>query len=149
MLKSALFCIALLFALGAQAEPLQSPIDPQSNQRYLALIKKNNPTEVEMLFRRASMLLEEGTDLSAYDPIVFVLHGDEAHAFRQRNQSMYPELLNLAKKLESQGVIDIRICETWMRLNNVERSELPDFIDTVPLGPAEERRLKTRGYLYF
>lgn len=139
-----------LFSLSAVAEPQQSPVNPDvSAPRYLALIKKNSPSEVEMLFHRASMLAEEVDNLNAYEPIVFVLHGDEAHAFRHRNMDQYKDLLALAARLEQSNVIDIRICETWMRINGVDRSELPDFVDTVPLGPAEEARLKRDGYIYF
>ena len=102
-----------------------------------------------MLFKRASMLADEVDNLNSYDPIVFVLHGEEAHAFRQQNMEQYKSLLDLAEKLEKRNIIDIRVCETWMRKNGVQRSELPSFIDTVPLGPAEERRLRRDGYLYF
>ncbi len=151
MLKTILSSLLLLFSCSVLTEPLQSPVAPKGEQytHYLALIKKNTPSEVEMLLRRASVLAEQGGDLSAYEPIVFVLHGDEAHAFRQRNMAQYKELLALAEKLDADRIIDIRICETWMRLNGVDRSELPDFVDTVPLGPAEVRRLRSEGYLYF
>ncbi|WP_299183525.1 hypothetical protein [uncultured Neptuniibacter sp.] len=142
--------LLLCFSLSAYAETQQSPISPDlQSPRYLALIKKNTPSEVEMLFKRAGMLAEEVENLSTYDPIVFVLHGDEAHAFRHRNMERYKDLIKLAERLEASNVIDIRICETWMRINGVERSELPDFVDTVPLGPAEEVRLRREGYLYF
>ncbi len=127
----------------------QSPVAPDVAPHYLALIKTNSPSEVEMLFKRASMLADDVENLNAYEPIVFVLHGDEAHAFRQRNMEQYKELLDLAERLEKKHVIDIRVCETWMRKNNVDRSELPDFIDTVPLGPAEKAELRRQGYIYF
>lgn len=144
------FFLFLCVSFSVQAEPQQSPVAPEvQNSRYLALIKKNSPSEVEMLFKRASMLAEEVDNLSSYEPIVFVLHGDEAHAFRHRNMDQYKDLLALAQRLEANNVIDIRICETWMRINGVDRSELPDFVDTVPLGPAEEVRLRRDGYLYF
>ena len=58
-------------------------------------------------------------------------------------------LLDLAERLEKNNVIDVRICETWMRANDVDRSELPEFVDTVPLGPSEEVRLRKDGYIYF
>lgn len=128
----------------------QSPMNPEAmDDRYLALIKHNSASEVEMLFERASMLADEVDNLSAHEPIVFVLHGDEAHAFRHTNMERYKSLLALAEKLEQRNIIDIRVCETWMRINGVERSELPSFVDTVPLGPAEERRLVSKGFLYF
>jgi intracellular sulfur oxidation DsrE/DsrF family protein len=149
-MRHLLIFFLFLFSVSAAAEPQQSPVNPDvSAPRYLALIKKNSPSEVEMLFHRASMLAEEVDNLNAYEPIVFVLHGDEAHAFRHRNMDQYKDLLALAARLEQSNVIDIRICETWMRINGVDRSELPDFVDTVPLGPAEEARLKRDGYIYF
>jgi len=146
-----LFSVFIVFsAFVVNAEPLQSPadIDPNS-QRYLALIKNNSASEVEMLFNRASMLADQVENLNAYEPIVFVLHGEEIHAFRNRNMERYKTLLALAERLEKKKIIDIRVCETWMRAHGVERSELPEFIDTVPLGPAEERRLRKNGFLYF
>ncbi|KXJ51255.1 hypothetical protein WNY58_15005 [Neptuniibacter pectenicola] len=139
-----------LFSSFCFADTLQqSPVAPDVAPHYLALIKTNSPSEVEMLFKRASMLADDVENLNAYEPIVFVLHGDEAHAFRQRNMEQYKELLDLAERLEKKHVIDIRVCETWMRKNNVDRSELPDFIDTVPLGPAEKAELRRQGYIYF
>lgn len=146
-----LLSIFLVFLCSAvNAQPLQSPAENHSEPaRYLALIKTNSASEVEMLFKRASMLADEVDDLTAYEPIVFVLHGEETHAFRQQNMERYKSLLDLAERLERRNIIDIRVCETWMRMNGVERSELPSFIDTVPLGPGEERRLRREGYLYF
>lgn len=150
-MRQLVFSIFCMFFSGLiMAQPLQSPISPDiANDRYLALIKKHTPSEVEMLFQRASMLVDEVENLSSYEPIVFVLHGDEAHAFRHQNMNQYKSLLELAERLDSNNVIDIRVCETWMRANGVERSELPAFIDTIPLGPAEQVRLRQQGYLYF
>lgn len=144
--------VFFLFSSVASAAPLQSPVplSPEYEEpRYLALIKNNSPSEVEMLFHRASMLAERVDNLNAYEPIVFVLHGEEAHAFRHRNMEQHKALLDLAERLEKNNVIDVRICETWMRANDVDRSELPEFVDTVPLGPSEEARLRKDGYIYF
>lgn len=136
-----------IFTLPLMAEPNQSPSEMPG--RYLALIKHNTPMEVEKLFSRAAMLAQDVETLQQYEPIVFVLHGEEAHAFRQKNSMQYEKLVSLARQLEADNIIDIRVCETWMRMNGVEASELPDFIDTVPLGPAEETRLRRQGYLWF
>ncbi|MGI1672045.1 MAG: hypothetical protein K6L74_17205 [Neptuniibacter sp.] len=150
MTKFLLTVLMVCFSFGAYAEPQQSPADiPSNSPRYLALIKNNTASEVEMLFHRASMLADQVDNLNSYEPIVFVLHGEEAHAFRNQNMERYKRLLDLAEKLEKRNIIDIRICETWMRKNGVDRSELPGFVDTVPLGPAEERMLRRDGYLYF
>lgn len=150
MRKIVLSLICLLFSLPVLSEPQQSPASPElTPPRYLALIRNNTPMAVEMLFQRAATLAQDVETLKNYDPIVFVLHGDEAHAFRNKNSAQYEKLVSLAQRLEADNIIDIRVCETWMRMNDVDRSELPDFVDTVPLGPSEERRLKRDGYLYF
>lgn len=150
MKKILLTFIGFLISLPLLAEPQQSPVDPNiATPRYLALIRNNTPMEVEMLFQRASMLAQDVDTLKQYEPIVFVLHGDEAHAFRNKNSMQYKKLIALAERLDAENIIDIRVCETWMRINNVDRSELPGFVDTVPLGPSEKRRLKREGYLYF
>lgn len=142
--------LSIVISCNAMAEPSFSPAPSSGvDDRYLALIKTNTPNEVEMLFHRASQLVDKVDNLESYQPIVFVLHGDEAHAFRQQNVNQYQSLLELAERLDASNVIDVRICETWMRKNGVERSELPAFIDTVPLGPAEKERLQQQGYLYF
>lgn len=150
MKKLLIILFSVFFSLSVWAEPLQSPANPNLSEfNYLALIKNNTPSEVEMLFKRANMLADQVDNLSSYEPIVFVLHGEEAHAFRHSNMEQYKSLLKLAEELEARNVIDIRVCETWMRINGVDKSELPSFVDTVPLGPGEERRLRKEGYLYF
>ena len=108
--------LSIVISCTAVAEPSFSPVAPSGvDSRYLALIKTNTPNEVEMLFHRASQLVDKVDNLESYQPIVFVLHGDEAHAFRQQNVNQYQSLLELAERLDASNVIDVRICETWMR----------------------------------
>lgn len=121
----------------------------KDSSRYLAEIRVHTPGEIEAVLQRASMLVDQASDYTAFEPIAVVLHGDEADVFRYGNYQRYQRLIDLAAKLDAFKVIDVRICETWMRLNNVKRSEMPAFVETVPYGPAEERQLKRKGYKYF
>lgn len=86
-------------------------------------------------------------DLTAADPVVVVLHGTEAASFTRNNYSANKMLVDRAALLDAQRLIDVRMCETWMNDNNVQRSDLPAFIETVPYAPEEIDRLKTEGYL--
>ena len=68
---------------------------------------------------------------------------------RCANYARYKDTVDLAARLEAFGLIDIRICEAWMSDNQVLQSDLPPFVDTVPFGPAEARRLEAAGYVSF
>lgn len=137
----------LLFASHSQAQALSPQFSP--DKRYLAEIRLHTPMEIEDLLERASKLVESAEAYRGFEPIAVVLHGNEADAFRSGNYNRYRKLIDLAARLDAFNVIDVQICETWMRMNNVKRSELPAFVDTVPFGPAAQRTLKRQGYQAF
>ncbi|MBY4678307.1 DsrE family protein [Marinobacterium arenosum] len=139
--------VLALYGSAAPAQPLQSPIEPGGG--YLAEIRVHSPMEIEAILQRASSLVEQARDYNDFEPIVFILHGSEAEVFRAANRQRYRKLIDLAAQLDAFRVIDVKVCESWMRVNNVQRSELPAFIETVPFGPSEERRLKRQGFRYF
>ena len=39
-------------------------------------------------------------------------------------------------------IIDIKACQTKMRMLDIDQNELPGFIEQVPFGPAEVERLQ-------
>ena len=81
------------------------------------------------------------------EPVVIVLHGSEALPFtRQGNAAMSP-LVDRAARLKAEDLIDLRMCETWMAANGIDKADLPTFVDTVPYAPEEIRRLLDEGYL--
>jgi len=143
---STLFLTAAVISCPVQAAP-QQPVFGD-DQKYVAEIKAHSPQEISDLLNRIEMLVEAQGNY-AYEPIAFVLHGQEANLFRAENYSRYREIIDKAARLDAFKVIDIQICETWMKLNNVQRSELPAFIDSVPFGPARERWYRRQGYQYF
>jgi intracellular sulfur oxidation DsrE/DsrF family protein len=80
-------------------------------------------------------------------PIVVMLHGEEAHRFVRGNYQANKAIVDQTAKL---AVIDVKICETWMRINNYERADLFPFVGTVPYGVTELERLETEeGYTEF
>ncbi|MFW1677209.1 hypothetical protein ACFVYJ_05440 [Pontibacter sp. JAM-7] len=138
----------LVLAMGVVAAPLQSPV-PQSESRFMAYLVKHTPTELEYLFQRAAMLAQDSSEVRQHEPIVFILHGDETFAFLNANAQRFSNLIGLARQLDEQHIIDVRVCEAWMLDHGIQRADLPDFIDTVPNGPEYGRQLKQSGYLYF
>ncbi|MCV6588827.1 MAG: hypothetical protein OIF57_07355 [Marinobacterium sp.] len=147
-----LISLLLSFLLLTSHSQAQSVFNPQFSpvkKRYLAEIRLHTPMEIENLLERASSLVESAEDFRGFEPIAVVLHGSEADAFRSGNYQRYRKLIDLAARLDAFNVIDVKICETWMRMNNVSRAELPAFVDTVPFGPAESRILRRQGYEAF
>jgi intracellular sulfur oxidation DsrE/DsrF family protein len=44
--------------------------------------------------------------------------------------------------LDEDNIIDIKACQTMMRILEIEQSELPGFIEQVPYAPVEIERLR-------
>jgi intracellular sulfur oxidation DsrE/DsrF family protein len=44
--------------------------------------------------------------------------------------------------LDEDNIIDIKACQTMMRILDIEQDELPSFIEQVPFAPAEIERLQ-------
>ncbi len=144
-----LLCLlgALVFANSSYGQALAPEFS--SDKRYMTQIRLHTPMELETLLERASSLVGQAQQYKSFEPIAVVLHGNEANAFLFGNYQRYRKLIDLAARLDAYKVIDVKICETWMRMNNVQRSELPAFVDTVPFGPAEQRKLHRKGYQAF
>jgi intracellular sulfur oxidation DsrE/DsrF family protein len=116
---------------------------------YLARIEAHTTEELQDILSRAEEYMSRQHRFSQTRPIALVLHGEEVKAFLRENYVSNKELVDLAAKLDAFNVIDIQVCEVWMSLNQVDRDQLPAFINTVPYGPREEKRLQGSGYIFF
>jgi len=116
---------------------------------YLARIQVHTSAELTGILKRADELFS-AEQLDTSEPIVFVLHGAEGRAFLRQSYAGNKDLVDLAAKLSALEVVDIRVCETWMGGQRIEASELQPFVDTVPYGPAEVKRLRgEQNYIDF
>jgi len=144
----------------SQAEAIQPPAtvavegDSEDNRQfnignthYLFDVSNHSPAELEALLHRAEEIRE--THATGYDnlDIVLILHGPDIDIFRQENYSKHKPLVDLAAKLDAFKIIDMKICETTMSNMDVQRSEVPAFIESVPYAPDEIRRLNEEGYI--
>lgn len=116
----------------------------------LANIQNHSLEELTQLLDRAGASLEAVDDFPAGNAIIFILHGPEVRFFEKANFSRYRALVEKAAQLEAFDVIDVQVCERYLREHGISRSQMPAFINIVPNGPLEEARLLEReGYVHF
>ncbi len=82
-----------------------------------------------------------------YSRIAIVLHGEELQLFQKNNYSANQSIVERARLLDQDQVIDIMACQTMMRDLDIQQSELPAFIEQIPLAPVEiDRLIKEEGF---
>ena len=138
-----------LFAETFDSESAIKHAIPQGQVAYIAKLNLHTTDEVEQMLRRAEEYVENIEQYPDFEPIAVILHGPELRAFDRRNYSEFKELVGLAARLEAFNIIDVQVCEVQMMQDGITRGDLPAFVQTVPYGPAEEKRLIKRGYQYF
>lgn len=149
--KRWLISIGLVLGLQAQvfAEPSLYTAEDTPSKRFLAQVQAHSKSEIETLLARADAVLAKVLAGQDVTPIQFVLHGEEVRLFFRENYAQNKSMVNRAAQLDAFNVIDIKVCETWLRVNGEPLEQLYPFVETVPLGPLEERRLLNQGYIYF
>lgn len=140
-----LLLVVCIFAHFVDAQEVSAPAG------YLARIELHSAEELNGALMRAEELFatdrfKAGTDA----PVVFVLHGPEARTLLNKEYKLNKSLVDLAARLSAFQIVDVRVCKTWMGGEGLDENQLPPFIDTVPYGPEEKRRLlNDEKYVYF
>ena len=117
---------------------------------FVAEVELHTPEELKALFDRAESYLASNQDYNnKTSPIAVVLHGPEVRLFQRKNYDKFKGLVDQAARLDAYNIIDVRVCEIWMSVDNTTTSELPPFVETVPNGPKLEQDLLSDGYRYF
>jgi len=129
---------------GAEPEPAGTPVE-----RVVLDISVHTVGELQVLLDRAEDLADELNEPDSGASIILVLHGPEVEYFSRKNYDRYRDIVDQAARLDAIDLVDVKICQTMMRLKGIERDDIPDFIEQVPLGPAEINRLIGEGYVYF
>lgn len=113
---------------------------------YVFDITVQNERQLDAIFKRADRLKGQFSP-NEHGRIALVLHGEELRLFQKSNYSEYMKIVDKARQLDQQNLIDIKACQTAMDLYQIDQSELPDFIEQVPFAPVEIERLqKEKGY---
>ena len=145
-LASLLLLVSLLGMVPATAQQPDS-----SGVRYVADIELQNSWQLTGLLQRASQLLLDGVAAQDGIPKVsFVLHGPVIKDLLKQNYAGNLQMVNLAASLSALQVVEIKVCRTWMGLNNVEEVDLQPFAVPVNLAGSEVERLREKkNYLDF
>jgi intracellular sulfur oxidation DsrE/DsrF family protein len=108
---------------------------------YVFDVTVSTAEELNVVLNRADSL-RKLFDPQQHGRIAIVLHGNELQLFQKGNYSANQSLVDRARLLDRENIIDIKACQTMMRTLNIEQSELPSFIEQVPYAPAEIFRMK-------
>lgn len=115
--------------------------------RYFFDTDGHNEDEIKALLERAGQLHAEA--LANHQPlkIAMVMHGPDLEIFARSNYSRYAEIVDIAERLESAGVIDFKACLTAMEKRGLKDTDMPAFFEMVPFGPEEIQQLEGDGYV--
>lgn len=137
------------FAVGGVAEIKTAGLDVHSQEKFVARIEAHSKDEMLEILRRSEAFVDDALADENFIPIELILHGDEILLFDIESYEKNKELVDLAAKLDSLNVINVKICNTWMLAHGLKESELPPFVNFVLYGPLEKWSKKRAGYIYF
>jgi hypothetical protein len=131
------------------ASLLPLPLGAQGNgnsQGYVFSVTVSTQQQLDVVLNRAEDL-RELFNPDEHGKIAIVLHGDELQLFQKENYSSNRAVVERARLLDQDNIIDIKACQTMMRTLDIEQDELPGFIEQVPFAPDEIERLqKEQGF---
>ena len=120
------------------------PLAAQDNDRaqgYVFSVTVSTQQQLDVVLNRAEDL-RELFNPDEHGKIAIVLHGDELQLFQKDNYQSNQSVVERARLLDQDNIIDIKACQTMMRTLEIEQNELPSFIEQVPFAPAEIERLQ-------
>lgn len=116
---------------------------------YVFGVTVSSAQQLEVILDRADSL-RKLFNPDQHSRIAVVLHGEELQLFQKDNYSANQSIVERARLLDQDEIIDIKACQTRMRELNIQQSELPNFIEQVPYAPAEIERLRNKeGFTLF
>jgi intracellular sulfur oxidation DsrE/DsrF family protein len=131
---------ALLLVLLLPTTPLHVFGEPKE-EGYVFSVTVQSAQQLDVVLSRAEEL-RELFNPDEHSKIAIVLHGDELKLFQKGNYSLNQSVVERARILDEDNIIDIKACQTMMRILEIEQNELPSFIEQVPFAPAEIERLQ-------
>lgn len=117
--------------------------DEQRAQGYVFSVTVSSSQQLDVVLDRAEDL-RALFNPEEHGKIAIVLHGDELQLFQKNNYASNQSVVERARLLDQDNIIDIKACQTMMRALEIEQNELPSFIEQVPFAPTEIERLKNQ-----
>ena len=134
-----------LLAMLLLVAPIHVTGEPK-DPGYVFSVTVSSPQQLDVVLDRAEDL-RELFNPDEHSKIAIVLHGDELQLFQKDNYTLNQSVVERARLLDQDNIIDIKACQTMMRVLDIKQNELPSFIEQVPFAPAEiERLLKEEGF---
>ena len=130
-----------LLLLVCLLAPVHAPKAEPKENGYVLSVTVNTPQQLDVVLDRAEDL-RELFDPEQHSRIAIVLHGDELQLFQKENYSSNSSVVDRARMLDEDNIIDIKACQTMMRMLEIDQNELPSFIEQVPFAPIEIERLE-------
>jgi intracellular sulfur oxidation DsrE/DsrF family protein len=113
---------------------------------YVFSVTVQTRQQLDVVLNRAEDVLELFNP-DEHGKIAIVLHGDELQLFQKDGYRLNQSMVERARLLDQDNIIDIKACQTMMRTLQIEQNELPSFIEQVPFAPTEIKRLeKEEGF---
>ncbi|MGA7982759.1 MAG: DsrE family protein [Chromatiaceae bacterium] len=78
--------------------------------------------------------------------IVIVSHGDEMFALQSSEEAQYGDVHQRVRRLAEELDVTFHVCGTYARVNGVDASEFPQYIDVVPLATTQISDYRELGY---
>lgn len=129
------------------ADQVFKPGSPGNAQPVVIDVVLHEKDAILSMLKRAESLAMMPNPADRPRQIALVLHGPEIEHFTISSYSANREIVDLAAKLDAFNVIDIKMCNTAMDQMNINKKEIPAFIEIVPFAPRELKRLNSEGYL--
>ncbi len=111
-------------------------------------IRDHSKLEIVSALKRLESSAPAAISLGETNPTKLILSGEEIWWFLKSVYSSEKSLINRLATLDALGVIEVKACETWMRSQGISPGDLLPFVETVPYGPDESKRLMEEGYHY-
>jgi intracellular sulfur oxidation DsrE/DsrF family protein len=115
---------------------------------YMIRIRDHSKSEIFLALKRLEASAPAAVSLGETNPAKLILSGEEIRWFLASAYSSEKSLINRIATLDALGIVEVKACETWMRSQGISSSELLPFVETVPYGPDESKRLLEDGYHY-
>ena len=133
--------LLLLLSLGILLPGTLVAQDDGRAQGYVFSVTVSSQQQLDVVLNRAEDL-RELFNPDEHGKIAIVLHGDELQLFQKDNYQSNRSVVERARLLDQDNIIDIKACQTMMRTLDIKQNELPSFIEQVPFAPAEIDRLQ-------
>lgn len=120
-----------------------------AQEKRYADVADYSKEQVLELLKNAETVFNQSPAGEISEPFPIVLHGSEIRLFNMSDYEQHKALVDKAAKLDAFGIVDIQICQTWMRYHSFSEDKLPRFVQTVENGVEKVQALKKAGYASF